>query len=180
MSAALKIQFCRSAAYVGAPACPWPLLISGPALAALRRDVSSVLESRPYLTGNGLDDRSSGRQDSAPLYERAELLADHSLSDIVLCRRFIRERMRAAASPCSSSSYGLKHDVEAASGCYVTNGAFIVAIVLEGLRISGAGLNADVYAKFRQGFGREPTAPLLSSDDDPLWADGFCGEVAAQ
>jgi hypothetical protein len=65
------------------------------------------------------------------------------LEMVKLCRQFIKEWLSPAPN-CKRkiSSYHLKHEVERWSGSYITNGAFILAAVLEGLHQEPTSLNS--------------------------------------
>jgi hypothetical protein len=85
---------------------------------------------------------------------------DHEFHDqppdsdmVILCRRFIREWLTPAPN-CKRpiSSYGLKHEVERWAGTYISNGAFIFAALLEGLKqepTSRFTPNTWVYVKMK-------------------------------
>jgi len=68
---------------------------------------------------------------------------------VKLCRKFIREMMSPSKSAINSS-YHLKHEVERWSGVYITNGAFILAALLEGINQVPTSIhspNTHIFAK---------------------------------
>lgn len=78
-------------------------------------------------------------------------LVDSSTSPLMvkICRAFIRSMMIPAAKPVNSS-YHLKHEVERWAGTYISNGAFIMAALLEGIMQEPTGPlspNTWVYAR---------------------------------
>jgi len=59
-----------------------------------------------------------------------------------LCRQFIRERMRIDKK--GHSSYHFKHSVEKHFNVYITNGAFILAALLEDSRMFSRSISPNV------------------------------------
>lgn len=161
MTDTISIALHRACTYDGPASGPPPVVMTWQEFEALRREVSDILEARPLLCSNGLRPHGSDRRDSAPFSQRAELVSRSGVGEIALCQRFIRERMHPLTSTARAlSSYELKHRVEHASGRYVSNGAFIAALIIEGVRFDGYGVNVVPFAglvpAYRKCGGRSP------------------------
>jgi len=82
--------------------------------------------------------------------------------EVQLCRDWLKAYAEKTNTPRPrSSSYGLKHVVETWAGTYVSNGAFIVAAMLEGYTITPSGpdsLNAHFNMSLRKWKARKEQA----------------------
>jgi hypothetical protein len=101
----------------------------------------------PELTAYGVSGaraESEGAFEQTPeqrMSDRADLF--YELWMIGRCADWMRANVTARkAINHNRSSYGLKHDVERASGAYVTNGSFIAAAIGLGFKFRTRGPNA--------------------------------------
>lgn len=104
-----------------------------------RDDLIKAFEAEPTLTDGGIDLLSSDYQKRLPQAERTKKLKAVR-DDIKDSAQFLRMfqvccawlslcETRKAINPKIGTSYSLKHRVERYFGEYVTNGAFIAAVI---------------------------------------------------
>lgn len=87
-----------------------------------------ALEKEPDLTREGLDSKHTDRFES----KRNELLG--CLRQVDLCCQWLSLCKQRQSINKKVSSYGLKHYVERYFGEYVSNGDFIAALIVLGIR----------------------------------------------
>lgn len=103
------------------------------------QSIEEVLKAYPTLTRDGMIS-------SAPV----PITEETDGEEIAACRQWIRDRLRPRTTiNIIHSSYGLKHRVEAdLRGWYVSNGAFIVAMLLEGYGMKAAVNSPNAHFNF--------------------------------
>jgi hypothetical protein len=117
-----------------------------------KRTVEEVLERNQLLNSHGL-----GRSDSMPKFKtdgcgkmlmaaiskaREPLLTESGIEDIRIACDWIGANLHKAHRVNKMhTSYGLKHVMERDNQHYVTNGAFIVAMLIEGYNMNYLSLN---------------------------------------
>jgi hypothetical protein len=112
-----------------------------------RISVAEVLDSIPEINSHGF--RCYGRigaiSDSEHLKLRADLLAPDCLGglsarNLQALKRWLSSFVRAHR--WKQDSYSLKHVLERETGTYMTNGAFIVALLMDGYEVKISGSSA--------------------------------------
>jgi hypothetical protein len=104
----------------------------------LPADIASALARFPTLRNRGFEDDSA-----LPLDFR-----DDDVRTIRMVQVLIRRYFAETKTTQPLGSYGLKHLAERLLGAYVSNGAFILAAILEGVRVSPNG-GRDPNARFK-------------------------------
>lgn len=91
-------------------------------------ELNKLLEEHPLLTSNGyLCDRNDDR------YEQNREYLRNALGEVETCISWLLQCNKSSTMH-PVSSYGLKHRVERYYDTYVTNGAFIAAVLYLGIK----------------------------------------------
>jgi len=93
------------------------------------KDLMYVLWAHPFLSNYGIECRSKGQR-----YERNREVLLHSLKAFRICCEWLaRCRTRKTVNTRIGTSYTLKHVVEEWAGYYISNGAFVAAVIHMGI-----------------------------------------------
>jgi hypothetical protein len=90
-----------------------------------QRTLDKVLRAAPDLCAYGLVDKHLRKRLGIPDYGQ-DVDPEHFE---ICCAWLARKTLIQSINTKIGSSYGLKHRVEEWSGCYVTNGEFIAAVI---------------------------------------------------
>ena len=112
----------------------------------IRREMIAALDANPDLTEYGIGLYEDYPRRRSPAEHQAALTTEHrELSDLVE-RDFTtfvhavdwlyRQPRRASVNRDVGSSYGLKHVFSAQTGIYISNGRFILAALVAGVKIT--------------------------------------------
>ena len=84
--------------------------------------LNEILKKEPTLTPFGIEGPGTFKSNN-PEFEPDDI------SQIEDCITWLKDKPRTKRINNDISSYGLKHQVESDMGCYVSNGAFIAAVI---------------------------------------------------
>lgn len=109
----------------------------------LKYDIIQFLNKNPELTYNGIEWNQNDES-----YESSRVDLYESLDEIIKCIDWLdRFYVPSSRRKDETNSYALKHYVEYYTGEYISNGAFVAAVMMRNLRYIKEKDNPNVFFK---------------------------------